>query len=225
MFNPLTLLVGPCLVAYLVYKSTIPVLEGGYHLPWWYVIYPSYIHQTSLLNNHPQEHSSVIHGLAFSDPNSQAPSPSMVSPTRRHLRTSLYSLRLLLRRHENLCPFHITRGMSRLPLAATVPLLTTRLLHRLVGELVPASVMPQLPLLPQKPTAGVWKTRRRTTRTVINSRHRRRTTHPATSPCRRSGTRHHHPLEMYRRRRQRRPCTRHAPHRALARGSEEAERR
>lgn len=146
LFNPLTLLVGPCLVAYLIYKSTIPVIDGGYHLPWWYVIYPPYIHQTSLLNNRPQEHSSVIHGLAFSDPNSQTPSPSVVSPTRRHLRTSLYPIRLLLRRHENLCPFHITRGMSHLPLAAAVPLLTTRLFPRLVGELVPVSATLLLPL-------------------------------------------------------------------------------
>jgi len=37
LFNPLTLLVGPCLVSYLIYKSTIPVTQGGYHLPWWYV--------------------------------------------------------------------------------------------------------------------------------------------------------------------------------------------
>jgi len=35
LFNPLTLLVGPCLVGYLMYKSTIPVGKGGYHLPWW----------------------------------------------------------------------------------------------------------------------------------------------------------------------------------------------
>ncbi|KAF8965549.1 glycosyltransferase family 2 protein [Flammula alnicola] len=34
LFNPLTLLVGPCLVSYLMYKSTIPVDQGGYHLPW-----------------------------------------------------------------------------------------------------------------------------------------------------------------------------------------------
>ena len=38
LFNPFTLLVGPCLVAYLVYKSTIPVADGGYHLPWWNII-------------------------------------------------------------------------------------------------------------------------------------------------------------------------------------------
>ena len=36
LFNPLTLLVGPTLVSYLMYKSTIPVEQGGYHLPWWY---------------------------------------------------------------------------------------------------------------------------------------------------------------------------------------------
>jgi hypothetical protein len=38
LFNPLTLLVGPCLVSYLMYKSTIPVTEGGYHLPWWNIL-------------------------------------------------------------------------------------------------------------------------------------------------------------------------------------------
>jgi hypothetical protein len=38
LFNPFTLLVGPCLVGYIVYKSTIPVADGGYHLPWWNVI-------------------------------------------------------------------------------------------------------------------------------------------------------------------------------------------
>lgn len=35
IFNPFTLLVGPCLVATLLWKSTKPIDEGGYHLPWW----------------------------------------------------------------------------------------------------------------------------------------------------------------------------------------------
>jgi len=38
LFNPLTLLAGPCLVAYLMYKSSIPVDQGGYHLPWWNIL-------------------------------------------------------------------------------------------------------------------------------------------------------------------------------------------
>jgi hypothetical protein len=38
LINPLTLLVGPCLVMYVVYKSTIPIERGGYHLPWWNVL-------------------------------------------------------------------------------------------------------------------------------------------------------------------------------------------
>jgi len=38
LFNPLTLLVGPCLVSYLIYKSTIPIEQGGYHLPWWNIL-------------------------------------------------------------------------------------------------------------------------------------------------------------------------------------------
>jgi len=38
LFNPFTLLVGPCLVAVLVWKSTKPIDQGGYHLPWWNIL-------------------------------------------------------------------------------------------------------------------------------------------------------------------------------------------
>ncbi|EJU04257.1 glycosyltransferase family 2 protein [Dacryopinax primogenitus] len=38
LFNPFTLLVGPCLVIYLIVKSTKSVQEGGYHLPWWDIV-------------------------------------------------------------------------------------------------------------------------------------------------------------------------------------------
>ncbi|KAF9067769.1 nucleotide-diphospho-sugar transferase [Rhodocollybia butyracea] len=38
LFNPFTLLAGPCLVASLVYKSTLPSEHGGYHLPWWNIL-------------------------------------------------------------------------------------------------------------------------------------------------------------------------------------------
>jgi len=38
LINPLTLLAGPCFVSYLMYKSTIPVAQGGYHLPWWNIL-------------------------------------------------------------------------------------------------------------------------------------------------------------------------------------------
>lgn len=38
LINPGTLLVGPVLVAYVVYKTTIPIDQGGYHLPWWNVV-------------------------------------------------------------------------------------------------------------------------------------------------------------------------------------------
>lgn len=37
LFNPFTLLAGPCLVLILIGKSTKPVDQGGYHLPWWCV--------------------------------------------------------------------------------------------------------------------------------------------------------------------------------------------
>ncbi|KAH9942536.1 glycosyltransferase like family 2-domain-containing protein [Epithele typhae] len=35
LFNPITLLAGPFFVGVVVYKSTIPVEQGGFHLPWW----------------------------------------------------------------------------------------------------------------------------------------------------------------------------------------------
>ena len=35
LFNPFTLLAGPFFVGYVVYKTTIPIDKGGYHLPWW----------------------------------------------------------------------------------------------------------------------------------------------------------------------------------------------
>ncbi|KDQ21878.1 glycosyltransferase family 2 protein [Botryobasidium botryosum FD-172 SS1] len=38
LFNPLSLLVGPCLVMYLCAKSTRDSHDGGYHLPWWNII-------------------------------------------------------------------------------------------------------------------------------------------------------------------------------------------
>jgi len=38
LFNPFTLLVGPVLVSILIWKSTIPIDEGGYHLPWWNIV-------------------------------------------------------------------------------------------------------------------------------------------------------------------------------------------
>ncbi|KAF9062743.1 hypothetical protein BDP27DRAFT_1385085 [Rhodocollybia butyracea] len=40
LFNPFTLLAGLCLVASLVYKSTLPSEHGGYHLPWWNILLP-----------------------------------------------------------------------------------------------------------------------------------------------------------------------------------------
>ncbi|KAK0541638.1 hypothetical protein OC845_006961 [Tilletia horrida] len=36
--NPITLLVGPCLVIYLCIKSTRAVEDGGYHLPAWNIL-------------------------------------------------------------------------------------------------------------------------------------------------------------------------------------------
>ncbi|KAH9919480.1 glycosyltransferase family 2 protein [Epithele typhae] len=38
LINPLTLLAGPVFVFYILYRSFIPVENGGFHLPWWNVL-------------------------------------------------------------------------------------------------------------------------------------------------------------------------------------------
>jgi len=38
LFNPFTLIVGPILVTVVIWKSTKPTDQGGYHLPWWNII-------------------------------------------------------------------------------------------------------------------------------------------------------------------------------------------
>ncbi|KAL4246663.1 hypothetical protein ABKN59_008851 [Abortiporus biennis] len=43
LINPFTLLLGPVFVAWIVYKTTIPLDDGGYHLPWWNVVDVVYI--------------------------------------------------------------------------------------------------------------------------------------------------------------------------------------
>ncbi|KAJ2921667.1 hypothetical protein H1R20_g15427, partial [Candolleomyces eurysporus] len=70
LFNPLTLLAGPVFVSVLIYKSTIPTDQGGYHLPWWNIIasYVVWLTATRTLKllphlwNRPQD---VIHVPAF----------------------------------------------------------------------------------------------------------------------------------------------------------------
>lgn len=114
LFNPLTLLVGPCLVSYLVYKSTIPVEQGGYHLPWWCVVTFSAVH-AKLAYRSRQEHSSLIYGLANGYSDGKTASPSLVQPQPHNIRPSLHSLRLLLCRHENIRPLHTSRSTFPTP--------------------------------------------------------------------------------------------------------------
>ncbi|KAG8963026.1 hypothetical protein FRC03_003522 [Tulasnella sp. 419] len=67
LFNPLTLLVGPCLVAYLCVKSTRP---GGYHLPIWKILlsYAAWLTVTRTLKLVPhlwKRPQDIIHVPAF----------------------------------------------------------------------------------------------------------------------------------------------------------------
>ena len=112
LFNPLTLLVGPCLVSYLIYKSTIPVSQGGYHLPWWYVAHlfvpPIFPHYFSFF----KEHLGLVHGLAVSHTDGQTPPPPLVPPSRHHLRPRIHPLWILLCNHETIRLVYASRGAS-----------------------------------------------------------------------------------------------------------------
>ncbi|KAF7799510.1 hypothetical protein EIP86_010747 [Pleurotus ostreatoroseus] len=70
LYNPFTLLLGPCLVAYIIYKSTIPVEDGGYHLPWWnvvvsYVVWLMATRTAKLLPHLWYRPQDIIHVPAF----------------------------------------------------------------------------------------------------------------------------------------------------------------
>lgn len=106
LFNPFTLLVGPVLVAYVVFKSTKPVDEGGYHLPWWYVsrlwIILSLVYALFF-----QERHSLLHRLVDRNTDSQA-APTFMAPTKPHnLRAGIHSFRILLRDHEGIRFTHV----------------------------------------------------------------------------------------------------------------------
>ncbi|KAJ6591768.1 glycosyltransferase family 2 protein [Mycena vulgaris] len=70
LFNPFTLLLGPVFVARLIAKSTIPVAEGGYHLPWWnilasYVVWLFATRTAKLLPHLWHRPQDIIHVPAF----------------------------------------------------------------------------------------------------------------------------------------------------------------
>jgi cellulose synthase/poly-beta-1,6-N-acetylglucosamine synthase-like glycosyltransferase len=124
LYNPFTLLVGPILVSYLVYKSTIPVDKGGYHLPWWYVFFPfCQFGSTALLTKIfllPQEHLGIICRLAYGYTYCQTSPASLVETSRCHLRPCIHLVRLLLCDHEALCSLHSSRGMCFFLFAAVI---------------------------------------------------------------------------------------------------------
>jgi len=70
LFNPFTLLIGPIFVIRLMIKSTIPVSEGGYHLPWWnilasYIVWLFATRTAKLLPHLWHRPQDVIHVPAF----------------------------------------------------------------------------------------------------------------------------------------------------------------
>jgi hypothetical protein len=109
LFNPFTLLVGPVLVAIVVYKSTKPVDKGGFHLPWWCVSFC--LGEDYFVHCFPQERNFELHGVAHRNPNGKIDSTSLESSPRYRLRPRLHSLRLLLCCHENLRLAHVARGL------------------------------------------------------------------------------------------------------------------
>jgi len=70
LFNPFTLLAGPALVGYVVYKSTIPTDKGGFHLPWWnvilsYIVWLTATRTAKLLPHLWDRPQDIIHVPAF----------------------------------------------------------------------------------------------------------------------------------------------------------------
>jgi hypothetical protein len=70
LFNPFTLLAGPALVGYVVYKSTIPSDAGGFHLPWWnvlmsYMVWLSATRTAKLLPHLWHRPQDIVHVPAF----------------------------------------------------------------------------------------------------------------------------------------------------------------
>ncbi|TFY77222.1 hypothetical protein EWM64_g6788, partial [Hericium alpestre] len=70
LFNPFTLLAGPVLVAYIIYKSTKPVDQGGFHLPWWnvvlsYIVWLTATRTAKLLPHLWTRPQDIIHVPAF----------------------------------------------------------------------------------------------------------------------------------------------------------------
>jgi len=70
LFNPLTLLVGPCLVIYLCFQSTKATNDGGFRLPWWnilasYVVWLTLTRTAKLLPHLWHRPQDIIHVPAF----------------------------------------------------------------------------------------------------------------------------------------------------------------
>lgn len=70
LFNPFTLLVGPCLVGYVMWKSTLPKSQNPYHLPWWNILASYFVwllctRTFKLLPHLWQRPQDIIHVPAF----------------------------------------------------------------------------------------------------------------------------------------------------------------
>ena len=119
--NPLTLLVGPVLVIYLIVKSTHDTTDGGYHLPAWYVLSLP----LSTLTKECQEchlfrqpisrskhvwytDGRLVRSLAHDHPYLQTSAPSLVPALAYYLCTRLDPLWLLLVSRHGLFHRHST---------------------------------------------------------------------------------------------------------------------
>jgi len=70
LINPFTLLSGPVLVAVVIWKTTIPIEDGGYHLPWWnvvisYVVWLMATRTAKLLPHLWHRPQDIVHVPAF----------------------------------------------------------------------------------------------------------------------------------------------------------------
>jgi len=90
--NPLTLLVGPALVSYLIYKSTLYIEDGGYHLPAWNIV----VSVSDPRQWRGELGLTIVPRMAHVHAYGQAAPASVVQPLAHYLRARLDHLRVLL---------------------------------------------------------------------------------------------------------------------------------
>lgn len=105
--NPLTLLVGPCLVVYLCIKSGYDDGPDAYRLPAWNILLSWVVW---LLRKSRHSNAKTVSDSQSSHTKPEAGSAFLAPTSGYHPRSRLATVRLLFRRHEDLYLVHAARG-------------------------------------------------------------------------------------------------------------------